>query len=100
MGKQVKISLEIYGQTFNIRAEPGEEKNLKRVAEEVDKFMCDLARRNTVPIHRLALMAAFHYAYEMDTLKNSQDLGSEKSSEIYRKFDEVLDKLQSALDEE
>jgi len=100
MSKLTQISIEIYGQTFTIRAEPGEEKDLALVAEDVNDFLKHLSRKGTVPIHRLALMAAFQYAYELHTIKNSAPVSKTMSREVNKRLDKILAKLEIALEEE
>jgi len=100
MSKSIQTTIEIFGQSFTIRAEPDEEKDLKQVADDVNDFLKNLSRKGTVPIHRLALMAAFNYAYELFTLKRSVPPSKTQSIEINKKLDKILAKLESALEEE
>ena len=100
MSKTIQTNIEIYGQSFTIRTEPEEEKNLQRVAAEVNDFLKDLSCKGTVPIHRLALMAAFQYAYELDLIRKSHGLSGELSKKINKKIDDILAKLQDALERE
>jgi cell division protein ZapA (FtsZ GTPase activity inhibitor) len=100
MSKSIQTTIEIFGQSFTIRAEPDEEKDLKQVAEDVNDFLKNLSRKGTVPIHRLALMAAFHYAYELFTIKHTAPPSKAQSFEIHKKLDKILAKLESALEEE
>jgi len=100
MSKLTKITLEIYGQSFTIRADPDEEKKLNQVADEVNEFLKQLSHSGTVPIHRLALMAAFQYAYELDTLKNTPAVSKKVYRDVNSKIDQIMAKLQDALDKE
>ncbi len=100
MSKLSRTTIELYGQTFTLRAEPEEEESLKRVAQEVNEFLKQLSRKGTVAIHRVALMAAFQYAYELDALKNSPTLNKKTTHQIMKRLDKLLAKLQTALEEE
>jgi cell division protein ZapA (FtsZ GTPase activity inhibitor) len=100
MSKSIQTTIEIYGQTFTIRAEPEEEKALQQVSSEVNEFLKQLSRKGTVPIHRLALMAAFQYAYELFMIKNSAPVSKSNSHEVNKRLDKILTKLQAALEEE
>jgi cell division protein ZapA (FtsZ GTPase activity inhibitor) len=100
MSKTVKTTIDIYGQSFTIRAEPEEEEILMLVSEEVNDFLKDLSHKGTVAIHRLALMAAFQYAYELYNLKNAQPRSSQLSRKFKKRIDKIMDKLDVALEEE
>ena len=100
MSKLIETTIEIYGQTFTLRTDPEEEKELKRVAAEVNDFLRHLSRRGTVAIHRLALMAAFQYAYELDVLKSTAGPPDRLARQITKRLDKILLKLQAALEEE
>lgn len=100
MSKLIQTTIEIYGQTFTLRTDPEEEKDLQQVSAEVNEFLKQLSRKGTVPIHRLALMAAFQYAYELFMIKNSTPVSKATSREVNKRLDKILTKLQSALEEE
>ena len=100
MSKSIQTTIEIFGQSFTIRTEPDEEKDLKQVADEVNEFLKNMSRKGTVPIHRLALMASFHYAYELHTIKHTAPPSKTLSLEINKKLDRILRKLESALENE
>ena len=100
MSKQAEISIDIYGQTFTIRAEPEEKENLQKVAIEVNDFLNSLSRKGTVAIHRLALMAAFQFAYELDSYKRSCNISPDKNRNIEKKLDRIMVKLNAALEED
>ena len=100
MSRQIQTTIEIYGQSFTIRAEPEEEEDLKKVADDVNAFLKQLSRRGTVAIHRLALMAAFQYAYELHTLRNTTPMNRKTSQQVAKKLDKILAKLQAALEED
>jgi len=100
MSKPIQTNIEIYGQVFTVRAEPDEEKNLQRVAAEVNEFLRELSRKGAVPLHRLALMAAFQYAYELDITRNCQGISKELTEEMNKKIDDIIGKLQDALEQE
>ena len=100
ISKAIQTTIEIYGQTFTIRSEPEEEKDLQRVSSEVNEFLKQLSRKGTVPIHRLALMATFQYAYELFMIKNASPVSKANLHEVNKRLDKLLDKLQAALEEE
>lgn len=100
MTKTIETSIEIYGQTFNLRTEPEEEKNLQRVAVEVNEFLRELACKGNVPLHRLALMAAFQYAYQLDIAKKRHASSPDTSRKVSQKIEDIIGKLQDALDQE
>ncbi|HPB30618.1 MAG TPA: cell division protein ZapA [Candidatus Sumerlaeota bacterium] len=99
MNSPSEISIEIYGQTFTLRAEPDEVEHLQRVAREVNEFLKAMARKGTAPIHRLALMAAFQYAYELDTHRQKEGLSPQLAHKIDLRIERIIAKLQAALEE-
>lgn len=100
MSKTIETSIEIYGQTFNLRTEPDEEKNLLRVAAEVNEFLRELACKGNAPLHRLALMAAFQYAYQLDIAQKRNSSSPDLSRKVAQKIEDIIGKLQDALEQE
>jgi cell division protein ZapA len=89
--KQIKITIQ--GQTFRLRCSEGEEDRLRATAEFVEAKIKDLTQTaNFADSLRAALMAAFHFAYE---LVSREEKTFQRSSEYKR----IQERLRSLVDE-
>lgn len=85
-----RITVTIHGQEFHLQADPKEKATLLRVADMVSDKMQQLSQSSSVAIHRVAIMAAFHFAYE---LLHHQQKQPGRSKEISKSIEKTLEKL-------
>jgi len=94
MSEGNRIDITIQGQTFRLRCEKGEADLLKEAAAMVDTKIAELAQGGVVDRTRAALMAAFHFAFELQGGKRE----SYKRSPEYRKLQKRLKTLMDEID--
>lgn len=95
MSPDKRIEISIHGQVFRLRCPEGEEGRLHAAAKMVEEKITELVESATLADSlRMALMAAFNFAYE---LLNRQEKTFRRSSE-YRKIQERLETLIDEID--
>lgn len=100
MSAYERVKVTIHGQEFNLQAEPKEKAALLRVADMVSEKMKQLAQSSSVGIHRVAIMTAFHFAYELFYLQQKhpgQSKPTDKS--IEKKLEKLIGDIEKALQE-
>jgi len=95
MSPEKRIELTIHGQTFRLKCPEGEEERLRAAATLVESKMADLTQSTgLVDSVRVAIMAAFHLAYEV---LSSEEKNFQKSPE-YKKLQERIRNLVEKID--
>jgi len=95
MSPDKRIEITLQGQTFRLRCPEGEEDRLGEAAKLVEEKIAELSQSSgLVDSHRVALMAAFHLAYEAI----SSDEKDFRHSSEYRKMQKRLKSLIQEID--
>ncbi len=95
MNPDKRTEISIGGQVFKLRCAEGEEDKLREAAALVDAKIAELGRATgIVDSLRLALLAAFHFAYEQ---AGREEKNFQKSSE-YKKLQKRLKQLVEQID--
>lgn len=95
MSEEKRIELSIHGQVFRLRCPEGEEEKLRSTAELVESRINEIVKSGTMADSlRVALMAAFHFAYELV----SREEGTFRHSAEYRKIQKRLKALVKQID--
>ncbi len=100
MSKPDRVKVTIHGQEFNLHADPKEKATLLRVADLVSEKMGQLSQSSSVAIHRVAIMAAFHFAYELSYLQQKHPGGSKQPGKtVEKKLEKLIEDIEKALQE-
>jgi cell division protein ZapA (FtsZ GTPase activity inhibitor) len=100
MSKPNRVTVTIHGQTFHLQAEPKEKATLLRVADLVSEKMKQLSQSSSIGLHRVAIMTAFHFAYELFHLQQQPGGRTMRASKsIDKKLDNLIGEIEKALKE-
>jgi len=95
MSPEKRIEVSIQGQVFRLRCPEGEEEQLRSAAQMVEAKMAELTQSTgLVDSVRVAMMAAFHFAYEL----LSRDEKSFRRSPEYKRIQKRLRTLIETID--
>lgn len=93
-GKQEPISVEIYGQTYNVRGE-GDPAYLTDLAQFVDSRMREIASQlSTLDPLKIAILAALNIA---DELKQTQQRKNDAVGILMEKAEQLAEQLGGSL---
>jgi cell division protein ZapA len=95
MSPEKRIEISVGGQVFRLRCPEGEEERLHAAAQMVEAKLAELTQSTAlVDSLRVALMSAFHFAYEL----LSRDEKSFQRSSEYKKIQKRLRMLVEEID--
>lgn len=93
-----EVVIKIRGRSIAMAVDGLTELEIGNIADQVEKKMAEIEEKtNTADTSKLAVMAALEFAAKLYNLKQKSDNTAEADS---RKIEELVDKLESALDKE
>lgn len=100
MSKPDRVKVTIHGQEFHLQADSKEKAALLRVADLVSEKMGQLSQSSSVAIHRVAIMTAFHFAYELYYLQQKHPGSSKQAGKtIEKKLEKLIEDIEKTLQE-
>jgi cell division protein ZapA len=88
------IRVEIYDQSYTIRADGGDPDYLKELADYVDQRMREIASGTlTVDSRKVAILAALYIADELHQLRKAHDQADEQLATRSTECSEMLDRV-------
>jgi cell division protein ZapA (FtsZ GTPase activity inhibitor) len=94
----VAIEIQIYGQTFKLRAPAHEHDRIRKAAKIVDDTMRDVkSAQTTIDSSRLAIQSAFLIALDLLTLKDDIHAEAGLTEEVKRRVDNLTKKIEEFL---
>jgi cell division protein ZapA len=96
MSQEKRTEISICGQVFRLRCAEGEAPQLRAVAQLVEDKIEELRRTGgLVDSHRLALMAAFHFAFEQESRQGQSYKRSAEYRQIQKRLRNLVDEIDS-----
>jgi cell division protein ZapA (FtsZ GTPase activity inhibitor) len=100
MSPDYRTEITLLGHVFRLRCRPEEESRIQEAASRVNGRLRELGESGIVDSLRAALMAAFHFAYEMQSRNLDQFRKSSEYKEIQERLISLVDEIDTNLEEE
>lgn len=97
MSPDKRTEITIQSHAFRLRCKEGEEERLRAVAERVDAKIAELAAAGMVDSVRSALMAAFHFAYELQSREEKSFHQSPEYLKLQKRLQSLVDEIDTNL---
>jgi cell division protein ZapA len=100
MSPENRVEVTIGGQVFRLRCPEGEEELLRAAAQMVEAKIAELTQSTTlVDSVRVALMSAFHFAYELISRDEKNFQRSAEYKKIQKRLRTLVEEIDSNLSE-
>jgi cell division protein ZapA (FtsZ GTPase activity inhibitor) len=97
MKELITVNVKVYGQEFKIKAQENEVELIHKAADLATKRMQQISESGIVSIHRVAIMAAFQFAYELMQTKESAPPSATDKRDINNRVDHLISRIDEAL---
>jgi cell division protein ZapA (FtsZ GTPase activity inhibitor) len=92
----ITVNVKVYGQEFKIKAHESEVDLIQKAADLATKRMQQISESGIVAIHRVSIMAAFQFAYELLQEKENTPL-SAGDKNVNSRVDRLISRIDEAL---
>jgi len=100
MSPETRIEVSVGGQVFRLRCPEGEEEQLRAAAQMVEAKLAELTQSTAlVDSLRVALMAGFHFAYELLSRDEKNFQRSSEYKKIQKRLRMLVEEIDSNLSE-